>query len=145
MENRNKIPNSNGTIFKVGKDIFLSYGDKTYATFGSEKIVTRKQLKNLAKAGEAEVVILVDNAMHNIFEDLEGRELEKTFFYTTRTPYAWSSGETLNGFNSVNRMPLGSLEEAKQEALKHEVQSTTERCVNVGFGFKYDLMDSRTM
>lgn len=138
METKIKIPNVHGTIFKLGKDIYMSYGDKTYATFGSNEIVTRKRLKAIAAISNAEMIILVDSTEKDALEGLGDRKVTPRFFYSTRTPYKWSSDEKTHTLNS-NLKPIESLEEAKTEAVKREVRSHGENCVNVSFGLKYDV------
>ena len=65
----------------------------------------------------------------------------KKFFYTTDTPYQWSSGPTLHFYNDEYK-PIASIEEAEELALVHLNVTSGDDCVYTAFGVMTDIPQS---
>jgi hypothetical protein len=65
---------------------------------------------------------------------------KERYFYTTHTPYEWSSGPHMSTLND-EYMEIASLEEAKALAEKHANPSTSRDCVVTTYGVEYSLED----
>lgn len=66
--------------------------------------------------------------------------MKQRYFYTTHTPYAWSSGPHMSLLNDKYEY-IASLEEAKALAEKHANPTTNDKCVVTTYGVEYSLED----
>lgn len=63
------------------------------------------------------------------------------FFYSTHTPFTWSSGPELRYFNDEHEY-IQSLEEAEELARKHEKITYGEDHIDTAFGVLYMIVDN---
>lgn len=66
--------------------------------------------------------------------------MKERFFYTTNTPYKWSSGPSIHYWNLISKTDMreiASLDEARDLARKHRVHSMGIDCVTTTYGIEY--------
>lgn len=72
-------------------------------------------------------------------DEIELERPEPNYFYSTATPYKWSSGPSFHPYDPEVGGKIASLERAKELAQKKQVVSTGDDRVDTTYGVSYNL------